>query len=131
KRKSMTNRSMILFVGALLLVVVTAQSLAAQPKATKFRIKDPETMAGGPLYVTVGGQERKIYDQALAAWIINGGQDVVFSGPDGAGGFENEGQSLRIYNVATKATRKVLSEYVAVVALKAVKTGSGAVALLV
>lgn len=75
--------------------------------------------------------ERKIYDHALAAWIINHGQGVVFSGPDGSGGFENEGQSLRIYDIPTRAMRKIFAESVAVVALKAVETSSGAVALLV
>lgn len=42
-----------------------------------------------------------IYDEAYRGWLINDGRDIVFSGRDGAGGFENEGQSLRVYNVAT------------------------------
>ena|SRR5215831_1007740 len=114
-----------------LILLAMGQTIAAQSKATKFRIKEAETMAGGELYITVGGRERKVYDHALAAWIINDGRDVVFSGPDGAGGFENEGQSLRIYNIQTRAARKILAEYVAVVALKAVRTSSGTLALLV
>jgi hypothetical protein len=124
-RKSIRN-----FVAVTLLILAAPFLLSAQTKATKFRIDNPEGR-GGPLYLTVLGQELKVYDEAWAAWIINDGRDVVFSGPDGAGGFENEGQSLRIYNVATHATRKILSEYVMVTALKAVKTSSGAVALLV
>jgi hypothetical protein len=126
----MMKRSLILLVFAFFTALAIAQSAAAQARATSFRIDNPE-MRGGSLHITVDGQERKIYDEAWAAWTINDGRDVVFSGPDGAGGFENEGQSLRIYNVAARSTRKILSEYVMVVALKAVKTSSGAVALLV
>ena len=127
----MLKRFMLFVVFAFVAALTITPSVNAQLKATKFRIKDPETMNGGPLYITSGGQERKIYENAVAAWIINDGRDVVFSCPDGAGGFENEGQSLRIYNVASRATRKIFSEYVAVVALKAVKTTNGATALLV
>jgi len=70
-----------------LILLALGQSIAAQSKATNFRIKDAETMEGGELYINVGGQERKVYDHALAAWIINDGHDLVFSGPDGSGGF--------------------------------------------
>ncbi len=111
--------------------LLSAQTATNKSKATKFRIAEPENAVGSKLYVTVGGRERKIYDEAYAAWLINVGRDVVFSSRDGAGGFENEGQSLRIYNVATRTTRKILSEYVAVVAVQAVKTRTGATALLV
>lgn len=109
--------------------IVSAQSAAR--KATQFRIADPENVLGGQLYITVDGRERKIYDEAYAAWLINDGRDVVFSGRDGAGGFENEGQSLRIYNVGKRTTRKILSEYMGVVAVQEVKTSRGATALLV
>jgi Sporulation and spore germination len=126
----MLRRSVIVLVFALIGILPIETSVRAQATATKFRIDNPE-YRGGQLYITVGGKQRKIYDEAWAAWIINDGRDVVFSGPDGAGGFENEGQSLRIYNVASRSMRKILSESVMVVALKAVKTKSGAVALLV
>jgi spore germination protein GerM len=86
---------------------------------------------GGKLYITVDGRERKIHDEAYAAWLINEGRDVVFSSRDGAGGFENEGQSLRIYNVKTGSMRKILSEYTGIVAVQEVKTTRGATALLV
>ena len=121
-----------------LIVVLSASSLCAQtnrssaePGATKFEIREPEGPRGGKLYITVGGRETKVFDEAFQAWIINDGRQVVFSSQDGAGGFENEGQSLRIYDVKTKRTRKILSEYVMVSALQAVKTNTGADALLV
>jgi hypothetical protein len=127
---TMLKKSPLLLVVFLVTALAITPSVTAQLKAGKFRIDNPEGR-GGRLYITVSGRERKIYDEAWAAWLINDGRDIIFSGPDGAGGFENEGQSLRIYNVATQSSRKILSEYVMVVALKAVKTKSGAVALLV
>jgi spore germination protein GerM len=127
-RNSLTISLVLLF-----LTTGLAQAVAAQSKATKFRLKSrgDETYLGRELYITVAGKERKIFDDAFGAWLINDGQDVVFSGSDGAGGFENEGQSLRIYNVRTRGMRKILSEYVFVLAVQAVKTSTGATALLV
>lgn len=63
--------------------------------------------------------------------MVNDGGQVVFSGADGCGGFENEGQSLRLYDVRSRRTRKILCEHVFVTALQAVKLSSGATALLV
>jgi hypothetical protein len=107
------------------------KSPSKQLTVTKFELKDAETATGGKLYITVGGRKRKIDDQAFAAWIINGGKAIVFSGADGAGGFENEGQSLRIYDVATGKTKKILSEYVAVDAVMETIISTGETALLV
>lgn len=128
---------------SLSLVLLTASHLAALPlfanhgqpqaatKASSFRVVDTATSTGGKLYITVAGRERKIYDEAFEAWLVNEGRDVVFSSHDGAGGFENEGQSLRIYNVATRSIRKILSETVGVTAVQEVRTSTGATVLLV
>lgn len=125
----------ILFFTVLSLVFsgLCAVPLAAQtPRATKFEIKDSLGVnIGGALYITVGGKEQKIADQAVEAWIIDGGREIVYSGADGAGGFENEGQSLRIYTVASRRTQKILSEYFGIVALREVKLSTGVRALLV
>ena len=129
---------------ASLLLVVSVSTLAASidgsavaqtqksasARAEKFEIKPADAPLGGALYITVNGRARKIFDPVLAAWIINDGRDVVFSSSDGSGGFENEGQSLRIYNVQSGLTRKVLSEYTGVDAVQPVKTSTGDVALL-
>ena len=104
---------------------------AAHAKASSFRIDESGTPTGGKLYITVVGRERKIYDDAFEAWLVNDGRDVVFSSRDGAGGFENEGQSLRIYNVATRAVRKILSESFGINAVQEVKTSTGKTVLLV
>ncbi len=113
------------------LAAQTKGSSPAQSRATEFAIKDPAGPTGGKLYITVAGQQRKIYDEAFEAWIISDGRGVVFSSHDGAGGFENEGQSLHIYDVETRHTRKILSEYFGINAVQAVRTSSGAIALLV
>lgn len=113
------------------LAAQTKRSSPAQFRATEFAIKDSAGPTGRKLYVTVAGQQRKIYDEAFEAWIINDGRAVVFSSHDGAGGFENEGQSLRIYDVQTRRTRKILSEYFGINAVQAVRTSSAAIALLV
>ena len=122
------------------LSLVTAQpfstsSVLAQrrtPRASSFRLeKNPNVPLGNRLYITVAGAERKITNQALDAWLIDGGKNVVYSGLDGSGGFENEGQSLRIYDVRTATARKILSEYFFVIALMPVKLSNGKLALLV
>ena len=109
----------------------TAKSGSTQARAEKFEIKPTDAPLGGILYITVEGRARKVYDPVLAAWLINDGRDVVFSSSDGSGGFENEGQSLRMHNVQTGLTRKIMSEYTGVDAVQAVKTSTGAIALLV
>src|SRR5687767_4134459 len=90
-------------LGAAFIFAKSAQRGTA--RASSFRVVDTATSTGGKLYITVAGRERKIYDEAFEAWLINDGRDVVFSSHDGAGGFENEGQSLRIYNVANRSIR--------------------------
>ncbi len=119
------------YFAALPLAAKSSQRPAARATASSFRVVDTATSTGGKLYITVAGRERKIYNEAFEAWLINDGRDVVFSSHDGAGGFENEGQSLRIYNVATRSIRKILSETVGIVAVQEVKTSTGATALLV
>lgn len=100
--------------------------------ATKLEIKEDETPARGRLYLTVDGKERKIADDVARAWLIDGGRAAVYSRrQDGAGGFENDGESLRIYNVGTGKTEKILSEYVGIDAVMDVKLSNGEIALLI
>lgn len=104
--------------------------------ATAFEIKDRKDLNFGghnvgKLYITVNGTSRKIAGEAGLAWIINKGKEVVYSSADGSGGFENIGQSLRIYNVKTKKTRKIFSEYFPLLGLTEVKLSTGERALLV
>ena len=102
-----------------------------RPVITSTRVVVADGGLFGPLYVTIGGQERKIADEAIEAWVIQRGQSVVYSGRDGAGGFENEGQSLRIYDASTGKRRKIMSEYYGVDNVTEARTSRGKTALLV
>lgn len=108
-----------------------ANAAPAQSPISKFRVEKQGEALTGTLYATVNGRERKIGDRVYEAWIIEGGRKLVYSGPDGAGGFEDEGQSLRVYDARTGRIRKIMSEYVAVDTVTEVKTSRGRTALLV
>jgi hypothetical protein len=117
------------------LLIVSAVYVPAQnapsvgPRATSVRIE----MTGiyGPLFITVAGKEQRIAEEAQKAWTINGGRHVVYSSSKGAGGFENEGQSLHIYDVGTGSHRQIMSEYYMVDTVKEVVTSKRKRALLV
>ena len=96
---------------------------AARVDATRF---EP-----GPLVVKLGHEECELAARALRSWIINQRRQLVYSTPEGAGGFENEGQSLRIYDVRTGTQKQILSEYYAIDAVHEVRTESGRSALIV
>ena len=98
-------------------------------KATNVRIEMRDIY--GSLFVTIGGIEKKITDQAQQAWIINNGQHVLYSSSDGAGGYENEGQSLHLYDVATGRQKRIMSHYFMVQTVKEVVTSKNKRALLV
>ena len=110
------------------LLILSATYAPAQ-KATNVRIEMRDIY--GPLFVTIAGTEKKITDQAQRAWIINLGRHVVYSSSEGAGGYENEGQSLHLYNVATGDHKQIMSEYFMVDKVKEVVTSTKKRALLV
>jgi hypothetical protein len=121
----------------LMIIGLTAASVEAQRKSTRqvrassFRLEKHPHNLDHDLFITVNGRERKVTTKALHAWLIDEGRSVVYSGADGSGGFENEGESLRIYDVRTRSVRKILSEYVAVWALQEVRLSNRKLALLV
>jgi hypothetical protein len=117
----------LLIVSAVYVPAGNAQTL--EQRATKVRI-DMRDIYGG-LFVTVAGEEKKVTDQAQQAWIINGGRQVVFSSSEGAGGYENEGQSLHLYDVGTANHKRIMSEYFMVETVKEVVTSNKKRALLV
>jgi hypothetical protein len=108
-----------------------AGAAAAQILITGIRLDKPGNEFFGTLYATIEGTETKIADAVIDAWVIEKGRHLVYSQRDGAGGFENEGESLRVYNAQTRNTRKIMSEYYAIRELSEVKTSSGRTALLV
>ena len=124
-----TSLRLTLALAAALIFAAAAQ--AQMPLITKARVEKAGEAFTGPVYVTVAGQEKKIADSALEAWVIRGGRQVVYSGLDGSGGFEDEGQSLRVYDARTGRTRKIMSEYVAVDKVTEVTTRRGKTALVV
>ena len=104
---------------------------AAQTLISNIRLDKPNNEFFGTLYATINGAETKIADAVIDAWVIEKGRNLVYSTRDGAGGFENEGESLTVYNPQTAKTRKIMSEYYAVHELTEVKTAGGRTALLV
>lgn len=110
---------------------VAAQRKSTQPRVTSFRLEKHPHDLGNDLFITVNGRERKLTTKAYHAWIVDDGRSVVYSWSDGSGGFENEGESLRIYDLRTGRIRKILSEYVAVWAVMEVRLSTGQLVLLV
>ena len=117
----------LLIVLAVYVPALNAQTSEAQ--ATKVRIAMRDIY--GDLFVTIAGTEKKVTDQAQQAWIINRGRHVVYSSNEGAGGYENEGQSLHLYDVDTGNHKRILSEYFMVETVKEVITSNKKRALLV
>src|SRR5258706_14512997 len=103
---------------------------AGKDRIEKVRV-DPADKTAGPLYVLAGGREFRVAGKALNAWIVGGGQQVAYSAPDGAGGYENEGNALHLYDLQSGKERKVLSEYFAIDRVTEVRTRNGKTAFLV
>ena len=128
-------RKLCYLVAVVVFLVVSAVCVPAQKaqsvgqRATRVRIEMRDIY--GPLFVTTAGKENKITDEAQQAWIISGGQHVVYSSSKGSGGYENEGQSLHLYDVATGKHRRIMSEYYMVDDVKEVVTSTKKRALLV
>jgi len=117
----------LLIVSAVYVPASKAQTL--EPRATNVRLAIQDIY--GALFVTIAGTEKKVTDQAQQAWIINGGRHVVYSSNDGAGGFENEGQSLHLYDVGAGKHKRIMSEYFMVDTVSEVVTSNKKRALLV
>jgi len=136
--RSREFESILLF---LLWAACSAATLQAQNRATPARPSSEARISGfrieragsepGPLLVSINGSERRVADKALNAWVIDDGHRVVYSGADGAGGYENEGQSLRLYDSQTGEPRKILSEYFSIESVKEVEAAGGKKILLV
>ena len=120
-----------LLTTAFLCGVFSNSAFAQSLRATAFEVENSGEYYGGKLFITVKGRQKLIAGQANDAWIINNGREVVYTARDGAGGYENEGQSLRIYDVTTGKAKKILSHYYYITGLSAFKLKNGQTALLV
>ncbi len=106
---------------------VQLDSLRGRPGATAVRIavrRDTSTFGVGPAVVTfASGDTLVVGDSAYRAWTLGTGSLVAISGLDGAGGYENEGQSLTLIDLATGARRRVLADYFAIVKVELLEAG--------
>ena len=124
-----------MMIALVVLLIVSAVYVPArnaqthEQRVTKVRIAMRDIY--GALFVTIAGAEKKVTEQAQQAWIINGGRQVVYSSSEGAGGYENEGQSLHLYDVKTGNHKLIMSEYFMVETVKEVVTSNKKRALLV
>ncbi len=124
-----------MMIAIIVLVIVStvyvpaASAQTSAPRATNVRIAMRDIY--GELFVTIAETEKKVTNQAQQAWIINGGRQVVYSSNEGSGGFENEGQSLHLYDVATGNHKRIMSEYFMVETVKEIITRTKKRALLV
>ncbi|HEX6650819.1 MAG TPA: hypothetical protein VF075_14810 [Pyrinomonadaceae bacterium] len=110
---------------------VSGQNARSVDRATSVRIEVEKPEIYGPLFITIAGKEKRITGEAQQAWIINDGRHVVYSSSKGAGGYENEGQGLHLYDVANGRHKQILSEYFMVDTVKEVVTSKKKRALLV
>ena len=122
-------------IAGVVFLIVAAVCVSAQStvqKATSVRVEVvKQNEIYGLLFVTIDGTEKKVTGEAQKAWIINGGRHVVYSSSQGAGGYENEGQGLHVYDVATNKHKRVMSEYFMVDDVKEVVTSTKKRALIV
>ena len=102
-------------------------ALPSRPGATVARIRvrrDTTSFSVGRAVVTLAsGDTVVVSDSAFRAWKL-GGSLVAVSGLDGAGGFENEGQSLTVIDVATGTRRRVVADYFAIVRVERLQVGA-------
>jgi hypothetical protein len=109
-------------------------ALPARPGARARRVtvrRDTTTYGTGAAVVTLmSGDTVVVSDSAVRAWTLGDGSLVAVSGLDGAGGYENEGQSLTVVNLASGERRRVVADYYQIVRVELVEQG-GHTALLV
>jgi hypothetical protein len=74
--------------------------------------RDSSTFSLGPAVAHLaGGDSVVLSDSAYRAWLLAPSGLVAYSALDGAGGFENEGQSLTVVDLTTGARRRVVADY--------------------
>ena len=109
-------------------------ALAARPGARGRRIdvqRDTSTFGTGAAVVTLSsGDTLTVADSAARAWLLGDGSVVAVSGLDGAGGYENEGQSLTVIDLSSGRRRRVVADYYQIVRVELLRA-DGRAALLV
>lgn len=92
----------VMFVAA---VVGTRYYRQREPLADQMRIESADEFYRGALYITVDGRERKIAERAFRVNLHNGGREVIYTGAENE---KDENLSVRIYNVKTEKTQKLI-----------------------
>lgn len=95
-----------------------------RPQLPSFRIAPGPAGLGGKLTANIDGRDVTLAEDAVKAWVLARGRFIAWSAPDGAGGFENEGQALYVYDVQARATRKVAAEYFMIESARTLDRGS-------
>ena len=107
---------------------VALPTLAARPGALAARIvvrRDTSTFGVGAAVVTLAsGDTVTVADSAVRAWKLGDGRLVAVSGLDGAGGYENEGQSLTVIDLQTGERRRVVADYFAIIDVQVLAAGA-------
>jgi len=87
--------------------------------------RDTTTFGTGRAVVTlIGGDSVIVSDSAVRAWAFAKSGLVAVSGLDGAGGYENEGQSLTAVDLTSGNRRVVVADYFAIVRVELVSAGA-------
>ena len=85
---------------------------------------EPTGSASNAQVDSVSGRAEKKFE-------IEGGSAIVYVGKDGAGGYENEGESLYRYEPRSGSRKKLMAEYYAVENVQEHRLPDGSTALLV
>jgi hypothetical protein len=96
------------------MIGAAAVALALLPAATTTDlvwVQKPPDQVTGTVYARVNGVAQPIANNAWRAWRTDGGREVVWASTEGAGGFENEGQSLHRYRFDDGRRLKLMAEY--------------------
>jgi hypothetical protein len=107
-------RHLMLLCPVLVVACGTSEPTASPPSplTAVSVLRDVAGFTTGPLLLThADGRVDTVRVDAVEAWRLADGAEVAWSGRDGGGGYENEGQSLRIAAVdSTSAPRVVVRE---------------------
>lgn len=113
--------------GALAPLTVPAGARAIAARVAR----DTTSYGSGPAWARLAsGDSVRLADSAVRVWRVGDGTLVAWSGTDGAGGFENEGQSLMVADLARGTRTRVLADWFAITDVQEARSGE-ARALLV
>jgi hypothetical protein len=71
-----------------------------------------------------------VTDQAFSAWVVADGRYLAWSGPDGNGGEDDEGQGLHLYDPASGHSQKLSAESLLITNVESMVDSQGQLGLL-